>query len=133
MFLAIVAGYFNFTWLEEFESLVGKESEKRSNQISEAVNSIRTIASLTREGEVLRRFKAAAARPHQQRLALTLGAVGFGVSQGATFLFGAFVFWWGARLVSRSEVVSRSPSSSRLIVRTRADRRRDPWAMSYSQ
>jgi ATP-binding cassette subfamily B (MDR/TAP) protein 1 len=117
--LAIVAGYFNFTWLEEFESLVGKESEKRSNQISEAVNSIRTIASLTREGEVLWRFKAAAVRSRQQRLALMLGSVGFGIAQGSTFLFGAFVFWWGARLVSRSEVVSRS-SSTRLIMRTRA-------------
>jgi ATP-binding cassette subfamily B (MDR/TAP) protein 1 len=132
MFLAIVAGYFNFTWLEEFESLVGKESEKRSNQISEAVNSIRTIASLTREGEVLRRFKAAAARPRQQRLALTLGAVGFGVSQGATFLFGAFVFWWGARLVSRSEVVSRSIVHPVDHVDSRADHRRYPCPVLYS-
>ena len=107
IFLAIVAGYFNFTWLEEFEALVTKEAEKRSNHISEAVNSIRTIASLTREGEVLRRFKAADARPRQQRLALLLGSVGFGIAQGSTFLFGAFVFWWGARLISRSEVVGR--------------------------
>jgi len=85
--------------------MVTKESEKRSNFINESVNSIRTIAALTREGETMRRFRAAAETPHQQRLALILGSVGFGVSQGVVFLFGAFVFWWGGRLVSRNEIV----------------------------
>ena len=104
--LCIVAGYFNFTWLEKFEAMVTKESEKRSNFINESVNSIRTIAALTREGETMRRFRAGAETPHRQRLALLLGSVGFGVSQGVVFLFGAFVFWWGGRLVSRNEIVS---------------------------
>jgi ATP-binding cassette subfamily B (MDR/TAP) protein 1 len=109
MAVCIIAGYFNFTWLEKFEALVTKEGETRSNYINESVNSIRTIAALTRESETMRRFRAAAQQPREQQIALVIGSIGFGVNQGVIYLFGALVFWWGARLLAKGQIVSAGP------------------------
>lgn len=104
--LCCFAGWLNFSSIERFEELVNREGEQRADFINEAVNSIRTISALTREQETLRRFQAAAQDPKQQRQALTLGSFGFGLAQGTIFLYGAFIFWWGAKLVVQDKIVS---------------------------
>ena len=107
--VCVAFGYLNFTWLERFEEFVSREGEDRTDYINESVNSIRTIAALTREAETMRRFRGAVPRSSAKHRALIIGAVRYGVTEGAILLFAALVFWWGGRLLSQDRVVSSLP------------------------
>ncbi|RHZ13518.1 hypothetical protein DYB31_007320 [Aphanomyces astaci] len=73
--------------------------------LSESINSIRTVASFTLEGQVHSRYighlEASSTKDVKKGL---FGGVGFGVSQGVMYFALAFLFWFGGWLIVRNYV-----------------------------
>ncbi|EPQ28417.1 uncharacterized protein PFL1_04244 [Pseudozyma flocculosa PF-1] len=99
-----VSGYLNIVMLERYEATSQKSVDKAASYIAENVDAIKTVAALGREGETMRVFdERAKADPRRTRY-LIFGAGGFAVSQAMVLLLSALIFWWGAVLLSKSDL-----------------------------
>lgn len=110
--LAVIFGYTNHIYLERFEEDIVGDTEKQADFVGETANSITTIAALTREEETLRLFRTGFTSTSVQtsKRVLAIASWSMGVTQGVIYMFGALMFWWGARQVSEGQVV-RSQSA----------------------
>ncbi|BFZ65351.1 hypothetical protein YB2330_006517 [Saitoella coloradoensis] len=100
----LASGYINVAVLEKYEEKNQGSTDKASAYANENVDSIKTVAALTRESEVLRVYEEQL-RPDPSRIIYLLGgAGGFAVSQAMIFFIAALTFWWGAELLARGEV-----------------------------
>ncbi|ORX39728.1 P-loop containing nucleoside triphosphate hydrolase protein [Kockovaella imperatae] len=102
--LASGIGYLNFRFLERFEETTNEQSDEQAAFVAESVNSIGTIASLSREAETMRQFEAKFAKKSIDMKNLIGASATMGFIQAVVDLFGALIFWWGATLVSEKRV-----------------------------
>ncbi|KAI0854514.1 P-loop containing nucleoside triphosphate hydrolase protein [Xylaria cubensis] len=100
----LACGFFRFYMLTHFQKRSKKAYERSASYASEAISSIRTVASLTREADVLQHYKQILTS--QQRCSLISVAKSsllYAASQSFLFLAFALGFWYGSQLIAHHE------------------------------
>ncbi|KAH9900398.1 multidrug resistance protein [Xylariomycetidae sp. FL2044] len=97
-------GFLRFYMLAHFQQRSKKAYEASASYASEAISAIRTVASLTREDDVLLQYQNSLAA--QQRASLTSvlkSSSLYAASQSFLFLAFALGFWYGGTLIAKRE------------------------------
>lgn len=98
--ILLACGFFRFWMLARFAQRAKKAYASSASYASEAITAIRTVASLTREEDVLRQYRESLAR--QQRASLNSilkSSTLYAASQSLMFLAFALGFWYGSTLI----------------------------------
>ncbi len=103
--VTMTLGLATFECQKRFESDMVADNECRADFVGEAANSIPLLAALTREEETLRRFKVLSSSRRITRRWLVFSSFSLAGSQGMVLLFGALMFYWGAKEVAEGKVV----------------------------
>jgi len=103
--VTMTLGLATFECQKRFESDIVADNECRADFVGEAANSIPLLAALTREEETLRRFKVLSSSRRITRRWLVFSSFSLAGSQGMVLLFGALMFYWGAKEVAEGKVV----------------------------
>ncbi|KAI1641043.1 multidrug resistance protein [Biscogniauxia mediterranea] len=97
-------GFFRFYMLAHFQRRSKKAYEHSASFASEAISAIRTVASLTRESDVLQQYKHSLAVQQRSSLISVLKAsLLYAASQSFIFLAFALGFWYGGTLIAKRE------------------------------
>ena len=97
-------GFFRFWMLAHFQRRSKKAYADSATFASEAISAIRTVASLTREQDVLRQYHdSLAAQQHRSLISVAKSSLLFAASQSLVFLCFALGFWYGGTLIGRGE------------------------------
>ncbi|KAI1189830.1 ABC transporter [Nemania serpens] len=100
----IAAGYFRYHMLAHFQQRSKKAYEKSASYASEAISGIRTVASLTREKDVLAQYQESLAEQQKASLRSVLkSSLLYAAAQSALFLAFALGFWYGGTLIASRE------------------------------
>ncbi|KAK9465719.1 P-loop containing nucleoside triphosphate hydrolase protein [Lipomyces arxii] len=100
----LVVGYFRFKFLAEFAEQTKSENTSSSSYACEATSAIRTVLALTREEEILQRYKADLQKiVEANRVANFKSAFFDGLSRGIQFFIMALGFYYGGNLVADGE------------------------------
>ncbi|RWA09868.1 hypothetical protein EKO27_g5231 [Xylaria grammica] len=100
----IAAGYFRYYMLAHFQRRSKRAYEKSASYASEAISAIRTVASLTREGDVLAQYRESLAIQQKRSLISVLkSSLLYAASQATLFLAFALGFWYGGMLIANRE------------------------------
>ncbi|KAI0429203.1 ABC transporter [Xylaria sp. FL1042] len=100
----IAAGYFRYYMLAHFQRRSKRAYEKSASYASEAISAIRTVASLTREGDVLAQYQDSLAIQQRKSLISVLkSSLLYAAAQATLFLAFALGFWYGGRLIAERE------------------------------
>jgi len=87
-----------------FQQRAQKDYEASAGYACEAISAIRTVASLTREQDVLKQYSAQIAQQHAKSIPSILSSsVLYASSQAISFLVNALGFWYGGRLIANRE------------------------------
>ncbi|KAI9716671.1 MAG: hypothetical protein M1812_005209 [Candelaria pacifica] len=96
----LLAGFLRLRVLAKFEERHETAYKEAASLASEACNSIRTIAALGREKDVLRLYKEAVRKPYAQGLKFTFaGNLLLAFALAITYFVYALAYWWGAKQV----------------------------------
>ncbi|UKZ85891.1 uncharacterized protein TrAFT101_001735 [Trichoderma asperellum] len=100
----LACGFFRFYLLFRFQARAQTAYANSAAYASEAISSIRTVASLTREQDIMRKYRddIATQRRKGLRSILSSSAV-YGAAQGAVFLCFGLGFWYGGTLLATHE------------------------------
>ncbi|KAK9460938.1 P-loop containing nucleoside triphosphate hydrolase protein [Lipomyces oligophaga] len=102
--LILLVGYFRFRMLAAFTQKASKEAGASSDYACEAASAIKTVLSLTREEEIMERYRTSLARTIQENLKVGVRSALFdGLSRGMQFYLMALGFFYGGYLVSTGE------------------------------
>eukprot|EP01137_Pigoraptor_chileana_P035613 Opistho-2@29921 len=103
--LIVIAGIMQVNKLKGFAQ-DGKEAYQSSGRVaSEAVENVRTVATLGREAYFVAEYDTHISIPYKKGIKRALlSGVGFGVSQAFVLLVDAVAFYYGSVLVSRDEL-----------------------------
>ncbi|KAJ5611716.1 Leptomycin B resistance protein [Penicillium herquei] len=97
-------GYLRFHILAKLQARAKKAYESSAAYACEATSAIRTVASLTREEDVLLHYQASLAEQAKKSLRSVLGtSTLYAASESLTFLCMALGFWYGATLITSGE------------------------------
>ncbi|KAK9467423.1 P-loop containing nucleoside triphosphate hydrolase protein [Lipomyces arxii] len=97
-------GFLRFWLLAKFQENAKKAYEHSATFACEATSSIRTVASLTREDDVLHKYSDAIdSQVQKSRIASSRSSVLYGLSQGLSFFIMALGFWYGSTLLKTGE------------------------------
>lgn len=97
-------GYFRFWMLAHYQRRAKRAYEGSASYASEAITAIRTVASLTREADVVRHYRAdLAAQLRTSSVSVLRSSLLYAASQSLTFLVLALGFWYGGKLLSEGE------------------------------
>lgn len=97
-------GFLRFWVLAQFQNRSKKAYESSASYACEATSAIRTVASLTRENDVLANYQTQLAAQAKQSLKSVLrSSTLYAASQSLTFLVMALGFWYGGRLLVSGE------------------------------
>ncbi|KPM43152.1 Leptomycin B resistance protein pmd1 [Neonectria ditissima] len=100
----LACGYFRFWVLSHFETRSKNAYSNSASYASEAVSAIRTIASLTREADVLSQYRQSLAAQQRRSLVSVLkSSLLYALSESLTFLILGLCFWYGGTLIARGE------------------------------
>ncbi|KAI1173774.1 ABC transporter [Nemania sp. FL0916] len=100
----IAAGYFRYHMLAHFQQRSKKAYEKSASYASEAISSIRTVASLTREQDVLAQYQdSLVAQQRSSLISVLKSSLLYAASQSILFLAFALGFWYGGTLIASGE------------------------------
>ncbi|KAI1107215.1 P-loop containing nucleoside triphosphate hydrolase protein [Jackrogersella minutella] len=100
----LACGFFRFWMLAHFQRRSKKAYEQSASYASEAISAIRTVASLTREGDVLNQYKVSLAIQQQTSLVSVLkSSILYAAAQSFIFLAFALGFWYGGTLIASRE------------------------------
>ena len=102
--LLLGSGYVKIRLDQKLETLTGDWFSESAGLATEAVTSIRTVASLTMESDVMKQYTATMdriVRTASRSLVVTM--IGYGLSQSLEFLIMALGFWYGSRLIASGE------------------------------
>ncbi|OTB20136.1 hypothetical protein K445DRAFT_51964 [Daldinia sp. EC12] len=102
--LLIGCGFFRFYMLAHFQRRSRTAYEKSATYASEAISAIRTVASLTRENDVMSQYRRSLAIQQRASLISVLkSSTLYALSQSLTFLVFALGFWYGGTLIGKQE------------------------------
>ncbi|KAH8889353.1 P-loop containing nucleoside triphosphate hydrolase protein [Thozetella sp. PMI_491] len=97
-------GFFRFWMLAHFQRRAKSAYAGSASYASEAITSIRTVASLTREEDVLRRYsESLAAQQRASLMSVLKSSLLYAASQSLMFLAFALGFWYGGTLIAKYE------------------------------
>ncbi|RDW84701.1 hypothetical protein BP6252_02291 [Coleophoma cylindrospora] len=97
-------GFFRFWLLAKFQQNAKKAYEKSASYACEATSAIRTVASLTREKDVLENYKQSLAIQAKKSLKSVLqSSLLYAASQSFMFLCIALGFWYGSQRIASGE------------------------------
>jgi ATP-binding cassette, subfamily B (MDR/TAP), member 1 len=100
----LVCGFLRFWMLAQFQGRAKKAYESSASYACEATSAIRTVASLTREDDVLQHYQQALAAQAVKSLhSVVKSSTLYAASQSLTFLCMALGFWYGGTLLGRGE------------------------------
>ncbi|PHH55626.1 ABC transporter fmpD [Ceratocystis fimbriata CBS 114723] len=102
--LLIACGFLRFHMLAHFQRRSKAAYTASASYASEAIGAIRTVAALTREGDVLNQYHESLAE--QQRVSLRSvlrSSLLYASSQSLVFLCFALGFWYGGTLIAKQE------------------------------
>ncbi|GJC95044.1 hypothetical protein ColKHC_03870 [Colletotrichum higginsianum] len=102
--ILIGCGFFRFWMLAHFQRRSKTAYSNSASYASEAISAIRTVASLTREDDVIRQYQASLAIQQRSSLISILkSSLLFAASQSFMFLAFALGFWYGGTLIANRE------------------------------
>ncbi|KAJ8098232.1 P-loop containing nucleoside triphosphate hydrolase protein [Lipomyces tetrasporus] len=102
--LMVGCGYGRFSMLARVQEQAKQMNEKSAAYACEAVSSVRTVISLTRERDIVEAYEAdLAMQARSSRLPTFKSAALFGTAQGLQFLIMGLGFWWGSRFIYSGE------------------------------
>ncbi|KAM0338466.1 hypothetical protein ACHAPU_011319 [Fusarium lateritium] len=97
-------GFFRFWMLAHFQRRSKAAYDSSASFASEAISAIRTVASLTREEDVLNQYKQSLAIQQRRSLISVLkSSLLYAASQSLLFACFALGFWYGGTLIGRLE------------------------------
>ncbi|OTB07208.1 hypothetical protein M426DRAFT_318239 [Hypoxylon sp. CI-4A] len=100
----LACGFFRFWMLAHFQRRSKKAYEQSASYASEAISAIRTVASLTRESDVLAQYKYSLAVQQRSSLISVLkSSLLYAAAQSFLFLAFALGFWYGGTLIASFE------------------------------
>ena len=102
--LLLVSGYVKIRLDQRLEEQAGERFANSAGLATEAVTSIRTVASLTLEPQILREYSDmmdSIAGAATRSFLVTM--IGYALSQSVEFLIEALGFWYGSRLIASGE------------------------------
>lgn len=102
--ILLFTGFLRFWILAQFQARAKRAYESSASYACEATSAIRTVASLTREDDVLQHYRASLAVQAKKSLHSVLRSSSlYAASQSLTFLCMALGFWYGGTLLGRME------------------------------
>ncbi|KAK0732777.1 P-loop containing nucleoside triphosphate hydrolase protein [Apiosordaria backusii] len=102
--LLIGCGFFRFWMLAHYQRRAKRAYQGSASFASEAITAIRTVASLTREEDVLRNYRESLAIQQRASLKSVLkSSLLYAGSQSLMFLAFALGFWYGGTLIAKYE------------------------------
>ncbi|KAI0017325.1 multidrug resistance protein [Xylariomycetidae sp. FL0641] len=102
--LVLGCGFFRFYMLAHFQRRSKRAYERSASYASEAISAIRTVASLTREHDVLAQYQQSlAAQQRESLVSILKSSILYAASQSLLFLAFALGFWYGGRLIASHE------------------------------
>ncbi|KAK3379796.1 P-loop containing nucleoside triphosphate hydrolase protein [Lasiosphaeria ovina] len=102
--IVIGCGFFRFWMLAHYQRRSKRAYAGSASFASEAITGIRTVASLTREEDVLRQYKESLAIQQRASLKSVLkSSTLYAASQSFMFLAFALGFWYGGTLIAKFE------------------------------
>ena len=103
--LMLSSGFYRYWIMAQLAKRSKKAYAASASYAAEATSSIRTIASLTREKDVLAVYHKSLTEERRKALLPTLKSSNlYAVSQGFPYLVMALGFWYGGHLISRGEI-----------------------------
>lgn len=100
----LACGFFRFWMLAHFQRRSKRAYADSASYASEAISAIRTVASLTREEDVLRQYRRSLAVQLRSSLRSVLkSSLLYAASQSFMFLCFALGFWYGGTLIAKFE------------------------------
>lgn len=100
----LACGFLRFFMLAAFSSRSKKAYNTSASYASEAVTAIRTVASLTREEDVLTLYRdSIAAQLKESTRAILKSSAWYAASQSLMFLCYGLAFWYGGTLLAQGE------------------------------
>lgn len=100
----LACGFFRFWMLARFTARSKKAYEQSAAYACESTSAIRTVASLTREDDVLRHYRDSLILQGQKSLVSVLkSSTLYAASQSGMFLCVALGFWYGSTLIAAGE------------------------------
>ena len=97
-------GFFRFYMLAHYQRRAKRAYSHSATYASEAITAMRTVASLTREADVLRQYRESLdAQQRASLVAVLKSSLLYAASQSATFLVLALGFWYGGSLIAKFE------------------------------
>ncbi|KAI0190211.1 ABC multidrug transporter Mdr1 [Xylaria flabelliformis] len=100
----IAAGYYRYSLLAHFQRRSKRAYEKSASYASEAISGIRTVASLTREDDVLAQYRQSLAVQQKESLvSVAKSSLLYAAAQAVLFLAFALGFWYGGMLIANRE------------------------------
>ena len=102
--ILLACGYLRFYMLAKFSTRAKKAYEKSASYACEATAAIRTVASLTREQDVLHHYHVQLEEQARKSLRSILkSSTLYAASQSLMFLCNALAFWYGGTLIASGE------------------------------
>lgn len=102
--ILVGCGFLRVNVLTKIEERARSAYEYSSNYACEGINAIRTVASLTREEELLDVYnQKIKAQVRRSRIPLTNSSLIYGLSQGLTPLVMGLGFWYGSTLIRKGQ------------------------------
>ncbi|KAH9238612.1 hypothetical protein K456DRAFT_1746635 [Colletotrichum gloeosporioides 23] len=102
--ILIGCGFFRFWMLAHFQRRSKTAYSNSASYASEAISAIRTVASLTREKDVIQQYQASlAVQQRASLISILKSSLLFAASQSFMFLAFALGFWYGGTLIADLE------------------------------
>lgn len=100
----LACGFYRFYMLAQFQSRSKKAYESSASYACEATSAIRTVASLTREEDVLHIYHdQLSAQARKSLISVLKASLLYAASQGLSFFCMALGFWYGGELLGKHE------------------------------
>jgi ABC-type multidrug transport system fused ATPase/permease subunit len=95
-----ISGYFQLRSLTGYGQAAKSAYEEAATVACEAIENIRTVATLTQEDYFIQRYELATNKPHKTALkGAWVSSFGYGFSQGILFWSWAVAFFYGSKLI----------------------------------